>query len=559
MAARIGIILAVLAIWAAPALAEAQRVALVIGNGNYRTMGWQLANPVNDARLMADALAGVGFEVTLVLDADEDEMEDAFAGHGARLKAAGPAAVGLIYFAGHGVQSQGYNYLLPVDVTARTEQDVWAQAPRLGTALQYVRAAGNAVNFVILDACRNNPLPSANRSAGSGGLAPVARTRGLLVSYSTEPGYTAADGAGENSPFTAALAEVLGQEGLIAEQVFKRVADRVSEATGGAQTPFYNSGLTGADFCFAGCGDRPAIVLAGPAEGVTAAPAMESASAGRALGAAGGVTGTVTVASGPPPTAAPGAPFTDCEGCPQMVALPAGRFTMGSPETEPERGEDEGPRREIAIDAFAVSVHEITFGDITACQEGGGCAGLDPWGETRSELWTTAARPVIHISWEDAVTYADWLNSQVEGTPYRLLTEAEWEYAARAGTTTPFHTGETITGEQANFNGQRTYNGSAKGPYLRKPAAVGSYAPNPFGLYDMHGNAAEWVADCWTPDLSEIPADGRAVPLTGCNSRVVRGGDSTKVPSYVRSAHRDSEIATRRDARIGFRIARDLD
>ncbi|MEQ9436256.1 caspase family protein [Hyphomonas sp.] len=228
------------------------RIALVIGNSDYNQSGWELPNPVKDADLISDTLKRIGFEVTLVKNASEEQMEVAFQDHGARLKAAGSDAIGVFYYAGHGVQSEGLNYLVPVDANARTEQDLWRQAPRLGDALQYINSAGNSVNFVILDACRNNPLPSATRDL-SGGLAPVGRARGLLISYATEPGFTAFDGENEHSPFTEALAAVLPVDGLIAEQVFKRVADRVSEATGGAQTPFYNSGLTGEDICFARC------------------------------------------------------------------------------------------------------------------------------------------------------------------------------------------------------------------------------------------------------------------------------------------------------------------
>ena len=232
--------------------AAQDRVALVIGNSNYQQTGWDLPNPVNDAALISNALETVGFDVETVTNATEDDMEIAFQEYGARLAAAGDDAIGIFYYAGHGVQSQGLNYLVPVDADARTEQDLWRQAPRLGDAIQYIEAAGNSVNFVILDACRNNPLPSASRDVG-GGLAPVGRARGLLIAYATEPGFTALDGDGANSPFTTALAAVLPTEGLIAEQVFKRVADRVSDATGGAQTPFYNSGLVGEDICFAGC------------------------------------------------------------------------------------------------------------------------------------------------------------------------------------------------------------------------------------------------------------------------------------------------------------------
>ncbi len=237
------------------------RIALVIGNSDYRQSGWDLPNPAKDASLIKTTLERVGFEVQLVTNATEDQMEEAFQAYGDRLKAAGPDAVGVFYYAGHGVQSQGLNYLVPVDANARTEQDLWRQAPRLGDALQYIEAAGNSVNFVILDACRNNPLPSSSRDL-SGGLAPVGRARGLLIAYATEPGFTALDGEEDHSPFTAALAAVLPIDGLIAEQVFKRVADRVSTATEGAQTPFYNSGLVGEDICFGSCTNTGAITSA---------------------------------------------------------------------------------------------------------------------------------------------------------------------------------------------------------------------------------------------------------------------------------------------------------
>ncbi len=236
-----------------PAAAQAEkRIALVIGNADYQASGWDLANPGRDAALMKTALEKTGFSVTVVTNATEEQMEAAFQAHGDRLTAAGKSAIGVLYYAGHGVQSQGINYLVPVDAKPRTEQDLWRQAPRLGDALQYIEAAGNAVNFVILDACRNNPLPRAVRDAG-GGLAPVGRARGLLIAYATEPGFVAYDGEARNSPFTAALADTLPMDGLIAEQVFKRVADKVSRVTNGEQTPFYNSGLTGDDICFGKC------------------------------------------------------------------------------------------------------------------------------------------------------------------------------------------------------------------------------------------------------------------------------------------------------------------
>lgn len=235
---------------------ETPRVALVIGNSDYVQTGWTLANPQNDAQLIAETLEEIGFDVLLVLDANNDEMQNAFRQHGDRLSAAGPNAVGLLYYAGHAVQSRGTNYLIPIDARAKVEQDVW-RAPRLGDALQYIEASGNSTNFIILDACRNNPLPSASRSAGGGGLAAPPSTQGLLIAFATAPGYTATDGQGSsNSPYTSALSSALKEPGLAAELAFKKVADDVKSATGGAQNPFYNSGLTGANFCFSGCTER---------------------------------------------------------------------------------------------------------------------------------------------------------------------------------------------------------------------------------------------------------------------------------------------------------------
>ncbi len=534
-------------LWPVLAFSEA-RIALVIGNSDYEITGWELPNPANDARLMKQSLEAVGFQVSLQLNATEDEMEDAFAAHGRRLAAGGEDAVGLIYFAGHGVQSQGYNYLIPVDVQARTEQDVWAQAPRLGQALQHVRAAGNGVNFVILDACRNNPLPSANRSAGSGGLAPVARSRGLLVSYSTEPGFTASDGGGRHSPYTQALAAVILQDGLIAEQVFKRVADQVNQATNGAQTPFYNSGLIGDDFCFGDC--------------TQAAPAAINIALTPSVGTSGRDMGETSDPLPPPDEPfkiAAFDTFKDCDTCPAMVALPAGAFVMGSPEDERDRKTDEGPQREIQIASFAVGKMEVTFGQYEACRSEGACS-HDPKADLRVDaLWLLDDRPVMNVSIADAEAYIAWLNSKTDGTPYRLLSEAEWEYAARAGTTSPFSTGDGISSEQANFNGQRSYDRKAAGgPYLRKPTAVGSYAPNAFGLHDMHGNLAEWTADCYRRSYAGLPANGSAIPGDAGCAHAVRGGDFNKVPSYVRSAKRDSEPGSRRDDAIGFRVAKTL-
>lgn len=243
---------------AMPAPGHEPRVALVIGNSAYETPGWSLENPARDAQIMKAALEGLGFDVDIVLNADEDQMEQAFSDFGARLREAGPEATGFFFFAGHGVQSEGLNYLIPTDLVAYNEADIWANAPRLELLFRYLENAGNAANFIVLDACRNNPLPAAVRST-AGGLAATGRVRGTLIAYSTAPGAVAEDGTQGNSEFTLALSELISTPGIAAETLFRRVATRVEQRTGYRQQPWVESGLRGnADFCFAGCGSSEA-------------------------------------------------------------------------------------------------------------------------------------------------------------------------------------------------------------------------------------------------------------------------------------------------------------
>ncbi len=231
---------------AAPVAAE-ERVALVVGNAAYAGIP-ALANPANDAALMAAALGDVGFAVAAAADADRDAMAAAIRDFGRRLRAAGPEAVGLFYFAGHGVQANGVNYLVPIGAPIENEADLETAAVSAQWVLTQMEFAGNALNIVILDACRNNPFAGGFRSRG-GGLARMDAPSGSLVAYAAAPGQTAADGAGANSPYTAALAEALRRPGLDLEDVFKRVRVAVEEATGRAQTPWEESSLKG-DFFF---------------------------------------------------------------------------------------------------------------------------------------------------------------------------------------------------------------------------------------------------------------------------------------------------------------------
>jgi len=251
-----------------------------------------------------------------------------------------------------------------------------------------------------------------------------------------------------------------------------------------------------------------------------------------------------TTAPADPRTLPPGSVFRDCGDCPEMVVIPSGEFFMGSPKDEPKRANDEGPVHRVKFaDRFAAGRYEVTFAEWDACVAQGGCGGYRPG----DEGWGRGRRPVINVSWDAAQTYVQWL-SRKTGQRYRLLSEAEWEYAARAGTTTPFSTGDTITTDQANFDG----NGVDRG----KTIEVGSFRPNRFGLYDMHGNVWEWVEDCGNSSYGGSLRNGRAWLSIDCPSRVLRGGSWLDDPNYVRLAVRYRYDVGNRNNYNGFRLAR---
>ena len=241
-----------------------------------------------------------------------------------------------------------------------------------------------------------------------------------------------------------------------------------------------------------------------------------------------------------------GTKWRDCEQCPEMVVVAPGSFEMGAPPDEEDRRDSEGPVHRVTIaDAFAVGVYEVTFEEWDACAMAGGCAGRPD-----DRGWGRASRPVINVSWKDAKVYVEWL-SAVTGEAYRLLSEAEWEYVARAGKRGPFHFDGTISPERANY--------AVLDSYRRKTVAVGSFPGNAFGLHDVHGNVWEWVEDCWHADYTDAPTDGSAWTTGGdCSVRVLRGGSWSNGPTILRSAFRFKYASELRSGDFGFRVARAL-
>jgi formylglycine-generating enzyme required for sulfatase activity len=241
--------------------------------------------------------------------------------------------------------------------------------------------------------------------------------------------------------------------------------------------------------------------------------------------------------------------FKECANCPEMVVVPPGNFTMASPPSEPGHNADEGPQHMVTIARpFAVGRVEVTFDEWDACIADGGCNGYKP----ADESWGRGRRPVINVSWDDATAYANWLSKKT-GKPYRLLSGAEYEYAARGGTQTAYPWGDTVGTNNANCH-------SCGSKWdARQTAPVGSFPANGFGLYDMVGNVREWTEDCYHDTYSDAPKDGSAwIEGGNCYSRVVRGGSWLLAPAFLRSASRYWFTTDYRLNYLGFRVARTL-
>jgi len=271
----------------------------------------------------------------------------------------------------------------------------------------------------------------------------------------------------------------------------------------------------------------------------------------------------------------PGQTFKECRNCPEMIVLPPGEFTMGSPPDEPLRRDNE-PQQEFSISqTFAMSRTAVTWDHWEACVRDNWCDGIGVEtalttlenGEPNPNYtdWGRGTRPVVGVSWYDAQAFVGWLNAKTgNDDAYRVPSEAEWEYAARAGTTTAFPWGTELDYDYGNFgtDGQGL-GGKAEGRdiWLAETAPVASFPPNAFGLYDMHGNTFEWTEDCYEADRAHTPSDGSANKEGNCANRVFRSGTFLSNPYMQRSARRGAPYpATLRGRNyLGFRIAKSLD
>ncbi|HJW54582.1 MAG TPA: SUMF1/EgtB/PvdO family nonheme iron enzyme [Burkholderiaceae bacterium] len=597
---------------------DANRIALVIGNGNYADD--PLANPINDARAISITLEMLGFKVLHYENLTQQGMKGAILEFDRRLRTGG---VGLFYFSGHGLQIASKTLLIPIDLDRRSPARLLTQGIDLRAVLDSMsRPRPDKLNLIVLDTCLNNPFQSGNGRA-------VDIPTQTLIAYATAPGSIAAD-ATHHGLYTVELLKGLIAPGQDVADMFRGIASAVRRTSNQQQIPWVSSSLpdkfrfvmsshrvpvlerpiwtrsataqSEAMLATRGRGILPkdsaeqyeltfwesikdsthasdyeaylqaypngrfaALARARierlrtatpkaevPAEPTHQAPATKAAPA--RVHPAPAAKKTPLEQPRPAPAAAPSPPpspgkaaavseLKTCPTCPALIALSPGSFAMGSNSSDPT----EKPAHHVSIKKpFAIGKYEVTVGQWNACVDAGGC----PHVLSDTDRANTNM-PVRNVSWDDAQQYVKWL-SGTSGKPYRLPTEAEWEYAARGGTATRYWWGEQMRPGKANCK-------ECGEPWrFDAPSDVGSFAPNPYGLYDMNGSVWEWVSDCWHNSYKSAPADARAWDEPNCRTRVIRGGSWRQGGSYMLSSTRFKYDASVRESQNGFRVASDL-
>jgi formylglycine-generating enzyme required for sulfatase activity len=512
----------------------ANRVALVVGNSAYTRAG-ALANPINDATDVAGVLKQKGFAVIEGSNLDKANFVSKIEEFG---RAASGAEIALFFYAGHGLQIAGRNFLVPIDAELDTAAAIDTQLVTASFVYRHMER-GARFKIVVLDACRDNPL--AERLKASLGERSDEIGRGLaredfqlgwdsLISFSTQPGNVARDGDGRNSPFTHALVGQLTSVDANTDlaKILEGVRRDVTKATRQAQIPWDSSSLrvpvfldraTQLELSDAARAwpkvDRRNLVELEAFIGryPTSAEADQARARLRVPTCIGfrGNKECISVA-GRPTTAVRW--FKDCPHCPEMIVVPWGHLQMGSPGTEAGRGPGEDQVGITIPSYFAAGRSKVTTSEWNACVAGGGCKPIDG-----NAAETRPAEVPLH----EARAYAKWVSAST-GKTYRLLSEAEWEYVMRAGTTSAFWWGPTIDARPATG------------------------VNNPWSI---RADGLEWVEDCWNDSIRGIPADGRARTTGDCARQVVRGGKDED-PSTLRSGYRSSAPP---DAKgIGFRV-----
>jgi formylglycine-generating enzyme required for sulfatase activity len=559
-----------------------KKIALVIGNWAYRFK--PLNNPQNDARDMAQLLSQqLGFEVIHKENLGYDEMLDEVIKFKLKLK----GQIGLFYFAGHGLEVQKENYLLPTDLPTPETELVKSKSIRAQWVVNVMEHSGSKVNIVILDACRKFPRPDFRDPTSGEGLAAMSAAKGTIIGFATGSNKLASDGKkGTNGLYTGHLLKFMRQPGLTIEEVFKKTRQQVAWETRNKaeqQVPWVSNSLIG-DFCLVSCAkpkrDQEKILQAQLEQERREKEALleqerqknealleqerrkleqerrEKEALQAQLKAL--KNQPKPVIPQPPDEFAPSKVFRDrlADGSfgPEMVWIPAGSFRMG--DIQGGGYSNERPVHRVSVERFAMGKYEVTFAEYDKFAEATGRT------KPSDEGWGRGNRPVLNVSWYDATAYAEWLSEQT-GKQYRLPTEAEWEYAARAGTETARYWGNDPDkacgyANVADQTFKQKYSGwtihNCTDGYV-ETAPVGQFKPNKFGLYDMLGNLWEWTCSEFESKYSG-KEQRCAKNVNKNNSLSLRGGSWGGDGAGMRSAIRNVRSPSNRVDYVGLRVAR---
>ena len=477
-----------------------KRVALVIGNGNYRYTDSlpKLANPANDAEDMAAALRRFGFEVISKKNLTKEEMDEVITDFGRKIADSDAA---LFYYAGHGLQVKGQNYMVPIDANIDSEAKVPYRAVNVNQLLEEMDSSKSRVNIVMLDACRNNPISGKFRSGATRGLAPPASTpKGTVIVYATDPGNVAADGSGRNGLFTAGLLTAFKGNDLTLAGVLTRASEEVEKNSNQQQTPYINGPAT--------VQKRFAFNMSSPTTMTDLHPSEVQPQPAPAAPAP----ATLAPRNEPPPRRQ-----ADTSGM-EMVNVPSGCFSTNG--------------KQVCLDAFRIGKFDVTQGLYRRIM-GSNPSHFSSCGDDC---------PVEQVSWDDAQSFISKLNSQT-GKQYRLPTEAEWEYACRSGGKNEEYCGGNDVGYVAWHKGN---SGDETHP-------IGQKQPNGLGIYDMSGNVWQWVNDGYG---SDYPSSGNNPQGASSGSlRVLRGGSWSNDAERARASVRTGGNPISGVDLLGFRLA----
>jgi formylglycine-generating enzyme required for sulfatase activity len=589
----------VLLVLASATPSDAKKIALVIGNSEYRNLdeAQALRSPSHDAEAISNHLRALDFTIVeMGLDVDRKRFHSLWQDFLDRVE---PGDVALFYFSGHGLESSGENFLIPSDIDRLPDGTPHRVRSFLGN--QAVSFTGMLDEFndrrqhfreqeqedvygiFIVDACREAPLPKrATKWAGvaQSGMAPVRHPAGTFILFAADAGQKALDrldasDTDNRSVYTRKLLELMKPEHAILGLADMAQVLRISVYNEAArvqhtQTPAYYDGLLSRRTIR---GEAPPPASAQVAQRLWQKHAPEALSGGRQVTAL--LSKSIrqarslqeqrqSLSNAGDNTVNP--TLLTCVDCPEMVVIAGKTFAMGP----------DGASREIELSHnFALGKFEVTYAQWQACTRSPNspCRAIEPSLYQGDRLQDRDRRPMVGVSWDDAQAFILWLNRKhgiAADAPdrFRLPTEAEWEFAARAGTRTPYSFGDSAghlclyaNGADERFTTWLGDSSKCDDEWGAQPAPVGSFKPNPLGLYDMHGNIWEWVGDCWVGDLHQLAINGPpqpSGPSANCARRTARGGSWASPPRALRSDARLSFAPGHARPTLGFRVARTL-